>query len=112
MKTTTSTSDLQVGESIQEYCERTAIVSARRESAGRSCGWIECRIITPTIYATLPAGYQYDECGTEQDEPQTGAEYKFTAGGNNPLAPFGGWDMIAHCTREDDLLILEIDQRD
>lgn len=96
---------LQVGESIQEYCERTAIVSSRREGNG-----VECRIVTPTIYATLPAGYEYDDCGTEQDEPVTGAEFKFRAGGSNELAPFGGWDMVATCTREGDLLVLEIDQ--
>jgi hypothetical protein len=101
------TAALQVGESIQDYCERTAIVSSRREGSG-----VECRVVTPTIYATLPAGYQYDDCGTEQDEPATGAEYRFSAGRSNPLSPFGGWDMVATCTREDDLLILDIEQAD
>lgn len=96
-------------ESIAEFCERTAIVSSRRESAGNR-GWVECRVVTPTIYCELPPGYEYDMCGTEQAEPLTGAEYKFCAGRNNPLSPFGGWDMVACCTREGDVLILDIDQ--
>jgi hypothetical protein len=98
-------------ESVAEFCERSAIVTARRECAGQR-GWVECRIVTPVLYCTIPDGYQCDDCGSEQDEPSTGAKYRFTAGGNNPLAPFGGWDMLAHATREGDLLILEIEQAD
>lgn len=94
-------------ESIAEFCQRNAIVRSRREAFG-----VECRIVTPTLYCFLPPGYEYDNCGTEQDEPATGAVYKFSAGQRDPLSPFGGWDMIAVATREDDMLILEIGQQD
>jgi hypothetical protein len=89
---------LGLDESVVEFCERVAIVASRREYRG-----VACRIVTPTLYCTVPAGHEA--------EPATGDEYRFRAGQNSPLAPHGGWDMLASATREGDLLVLEIEQQ-
>ena len=96
-------------ESIAEFLERQVFVRRVVLNGNGHRSWFEPVIYPRTVACDL-GDYAYDCCGTEQEEPADGAEYKFQVGRNCAESPYGGWTFTATAYREGNVVMFEIEQ--